>query len=89
MLHEPAETGNTVVVVEHNLEAIKTTDWIVDLGPEGGTQASLRSLATPCVLPFALKQFREDKLPPLLQPGNLLLNSFPNCVRKAGIAQIV
>jgi excinuclease ABC subunit A len=30
------EAGNTVVVIEHNLEVIKTADWILDLGPEGG-----------------------------------------------------
>src|SRR3546814_20975951 len=30
------ESGNTVVVIEHNLEVIKTADWILDLGPEGG-----------------------------------------------------
>ncbi len=36
MLHELVEQGNTVVVIEHNLEVIKTADWILDLGPEGG-----------------------------------------------------
>ncbi|HLQ89154.1 MAG TPA: excinuclease ABC subunit UvrA [Xanthobacteraceae bacterium] len=36
VLHELAEGGNTVVVIEHNLEVIKTADWIIDLGPEGG-----------------------------------------------------
>jgi excinuclease ABC subunit A len=36
VLHELVENGNTVVVIEHNLEVIKTADWIVDLGPEGG-----------------------------------------------------
>ena len=36
VLHELVATGNTVVVIEHNLEVLKTADWIIDLGPEGG-----------------------------------------------------
>jgi excinuclease ABC subunit A len=36
VLHRLVETGNTVVVIEHNLDVVKTADWIVDLGPEGG-----------------------------------------------------
>jgi excinuclease ABC subunit A len=38
VLHRLTDAGNTVIVIEHNLDAIKTADWIVDLGPEGGDE---------------------------------------------------
>ena len=45
VLHALVEAGNTVLVIEHNLEVIKTADWIIDLGPEGG-DAGGRIVAT-------------------------------------------
>jgi excinuclease ABC subunit A len=45
VLHDFVEAGNTVLVVEHNLDVIKTADWIIDLGPEGG-EAGGRIVAT-------------------------------------------
>jgi len=38
VLHSLADAGNTIIVIEHNLDVIKTADWIIDLGPEGGDE---------------------------------------------------
>jgi excinuclease ABC subunit A len=48
VLHKLVERGNTVLVIEHNLDVIKTADWIVDLGPEGGVRGgSIVATGTP------------------------------------------
>ena len=36
MLNQLVDAGNTIVVIEHNLDVIKTADWVIDMGPEGG-----------------------------------------------------
>ncbi len=48
LLHRLTELGNTVVVIEHNLDVIKTADWVIDLGPEGGVGGgNLLAVGTP------------------------------------------
>jgi excinuclease ABC subunit A len=48
VLHRLVDAGNTVVVIEHNLDVIKTADWIIDLGPEGGARGGrIVGLGTP------------------------------------------
>jgi excinuclease ABC subunit A len=41
VLHQLRDAGNTIVVIEHNLDVIKTADWLIDMGPEGGSGGGL------------------------------------------------
>jgi excinuclease ABC subunit A len=51
VLHDLTDKGNTVIVIEHNLDVIKTADWIIDLGPEGGSNGGqIIAEATPTEL---------------------------------------
>jgi excinuclease ABC subunit A len=38
ILHRLTEKGNTVIIIEHNMDIIKNADWVIDLGPEGGNR---------------------------------------------------
>ena len=48
VLQQLVDAGNTVIVIEHNLDVIKCADWIVDMGPEGGVEGgSIVAMGTP------------------------------------------
>ncbi len=67
VLHRLADLGNTVVVIEHNLDVIKTADWIVDLGPEGGDKGGEVVVAgTPEEVAGCAASFTGQFLSPLL-----------------------
>ena len=67
VLHELVETGNTVVVIEHNLEVIKTADWIIDLGPEGGDGGGeIVAQGTPEDIVKAKRSYTGEFLKPVL-----------------------
>ncbi|MCC6444072.1 MAG: excinuclease ABC subunit UvrA [Armatimonadetes bacterium] len=64
VLHRLTDAGNTVIVVEHNLDVIKTADWLIDLGPEGGTDGGLIVAEGP---PEAVIRVRESYTGQFLQ----------------------
>ena len=67
VLHALVEQGNTVVVIEHNLDVIKTADWVLDLGPEGGVKGGeIVAEGTPEVVAQEPRSFTGKYLAPLL-----------------------
>ncbi len=68
VLHRLVEGGNSVVVIEHNLDVIKTADWIIDLGPEGGVRGGeIVATGTPEQVVKEPRSFTGQYLAPLLQ----------------------
>jgi excinuclease ABC subunit A len=64
------DTGNTVVVIEHNLDVIKTADWVIDLGPEGGSRGGeVICEGTPEQVAADPRSFTGQFLRPLLEEG--------------------
>ena len=67
VLHRLRDKGNTIVVIEHNLDVIKTADWIIDIGPEGGEGGgSVIASGTPEVIAKSKSSFTGQYLQPLL-----------------------
>lgn len=68
VLHRLRDHGNTIVVIEHNLDVIKTADWIIDLGPEGGDQGgTIVVTGTPEEVIKCKKSYTGQFLKPVLQ----------------------
>jgi excinuclease ABC subunit A len=68
VLHALVDQGNTVVVIEHNLEVIKTADWVIDLGPEGGDKGGeIVAEGTPEQVAKEARSYTASYLKPLLQ----------------------
>jgi len=72
VLHRLRDHGNTVVVIEHNLDVIKTADWIIDLGPEGGNGGgTIIATGTPEAVAENRVSFTGQFLKPLLVPDSV------------------
>jgi len=70
VLHRLADQGNTLLVIEHNLDVVKTADWIIDLGPEGGAGGGrIVAAGTPEDIASARGSFTGAYLQPLLGPA--------------------
>ena len=68
VLHELVAQGNTVVVIEHNLEVIKTADWVIDLGPEGGDRGGeIVAAGTPEQIASVKASYTGQYLKPVLE----------------------
>jgi excinuclease ABC subunit A len=68
VLHRLRDHGNTIVIIEHNLDVIKTADWLVDLGPEGGSGGGqIIATGTPEAVAKAKQSFTGQFLAPLLK----------------------
>jgi excinuclease ABC subunit A len=69
VLHRLVDKGNTVIVIEHNVDVLKTADWLIDLGPEGGSGGgTITAVGTPEELAFRLDDNHTGRyLRPLLE----------------------
>jgi excinuclease ABC subunit A len=84
VLHRLVDQGNTVVVIEHNLEVLKTADWMIDLGPEGGDKGGyLVATGTPEQLARNPDSYTGQYLRPILEKAGTLKAAAKAKVAKA------
>ncbi|MFZ5608957.1 MAG: hypothetical protein ACOY99_05030, partial [Pseudomonadota bacterium] len=68
VLHRLVDQGNSVIVIEHNLEVIKTADWVIDLGPEGGDKGGqIIAAGTPEAIAATKASYTGAYLKPILK----------------------
>jgi excinuclease ABC subunit A len=72
VLHRLRDHGNTVVIIEHNLDVIKTADWVVDLGPEGGSGGGeIIACGTPEDVAESTRSYTGQFLKPILEAAKV------------------
>src|SRR6185369_8344787 len=85
VLHRLRDHGNTVVVIEHNLDVIKTADWIVDLGPEGGDGGGrIIAEGTPEDIALATASYTAKHLKPVLDASTQRRKKAGDAGRRVG-----
>jgi excinuclease ABC subunit A len=84
VLHRLRDHGNTIVVIEHNLDVIKTADWVVDVGPEGGDGGGrIMASGTPEHIAADPASYTGQYLGKMLSPAKSVPKTKPNKARKA------
>ncbi|MDA0713458.1 MAG: excinuclease ABC subunit A, partial [bacterium] len=85
VLHHLVDQGNTVLVIEHNLDVIKTSDWIIDMGPEGGDRGGqIIKVGSPETIAVTKNSFTGEFLKKVLARDGHLVKE-----RKAGTKKLV
>ena len=89
VLHSFVEQGHTVIVIEHNLDVIKTADWVIDLGPEGGAGGGeLVCAGTPEQVATELDSFTGQALKPVFQKLTLTARTKDSVSKRKGKPKI-
>lgn len=84
VLHRLRDEGNTIIVIEHNLDVIKTADWIIDLGPEGGSGGGqIIAYGTPEQIAAHTKSHTGHYLAPILKRGQSSVKTTKSAKHKA------
>jgi excinuclease ABC subunit A len=83
VLHTLVDQGNTVIVIEHNLEVVKTADWVIDIGPEGGNGGGqVMAMGTPEVVAATKGSYTGQYMKPLLAAAKKANDSAPAAAKK-------